>query len=182
MINPIYSYIRAARELVSIRSGISHAKRASREKRAAAPKLMENACLTQDMSSPLLKNLLIKMASSTTNVKLNIRLMMYENSVWGWIRPSLIFLKSRRRNSYSLPTCIMQPKVNTLNRTLRSNITPAAQTAWLATSHPFQAASFKRQATSRKLQATSSRTNRSKPQATSGKVQAASRKLQAARY
>jgi hypothetical protein len=37
MINPIYSYIRAARELVSIRSGISHAKRASREKRAAAP-------------------------------------------------------------------------------------------------------------------------------------------------
>ena len=37
MINPIYSYTRAARELVSIRSGISHAKRASREKRAAAP-------------------------------------------------------------------------------------------------------------------------------------------------
>jgi hypothetical protein len=37
MINPIYSYIRAARELVSIRSGISHAKRASREKQAAAP-------------------------------------------------------------------------------------------------------------------------------------------------
>ena len=32
-----YSYIRAARELVSIRSGISHAKRASREKQAAAP-------------------------------------------------------------------------------------------------------------------------------------------------
>ena len=37
MINPIYSYTRAARELVSIRSGISHAKRASREKQAAAP-------------------------------------------------------------------------------------------------------------------------------------------------
>ena len=37
MINPIYSYIRAARELVSIRSGISHAKRASRENQAAAP-------------------------------------------------------------------------------------------------------------------------------------------------
>ena len=147
MINPIYSYIRAARELVSIRSGISHAKRASREKQAAAPKLMENACLTQDMSSPLLKNLLIKMASSTTNVKLNIRLMMYENSVWGWIRPSLIFLKSRRRNSYSLPTCIMQPKVSTLNRTLRSNNTPAARTAWLATFFRFkpQASSYKLQ-------------------------------------
>jgi len=37
MINKGYSYIRAARELVSIRSGISHAKRASREKQAAAP-------------------------------------------------------------------------------------------------------------------------------------------------
>ena len=37
MINPIYSYTRAAKELVSIRSGISHAKRASREKQAAAP-------------------------------------------------------------------------------------------------------------------------------------------------
>ena len=65
MINPIYSYTRAARELVSIRSGISHAKRASREKRAAAPNKRRKQWQNLSLSL-IMKHLKSKILSTNT--------------------------------------------------------------------------------------------------------------------
>ena len=160
------------------------------------------------MSSRLSKKALIRMVSSSTDVKQNITPMRCGNSVWALIRTSLISLKSRRMNTCFSPTCTTLQCVSIQHQSLRSNLlrtnalnadtmiyrttsyrvpiansfipNPAACPAQLVSTLLPGATSRKRQASSVKLP---------KSQASSGKLQAprieaqaSSRKLQARRF
>ena len=166
MINPIYSYIRAARELVSIRSGISHAKRASREKRAAAPnkrrkyERQENKIGVPSWWRETGRSTCERREVSTgahPGDAAGTPLVSDHGPEVHRNRISRHSKSSRQRSS----------------RRVCLELTQRAPSWGHATSHPFQA-------TSSKPQATSSETFRIWIQATSNKRQASSRKRQAA--
>ena len=166
MINPIYSYIRAARELVSIRSGISHAKRASREKRAAAPnkrrkyERQENKIGVPSWWRETGRSTCERREVSTgahPGDAAGTPLVSDHGPEVHRNRISRYSKSSRQRSS----------------RRVCLELTQRAPSWGHATSHPFQATSFK-------PQATSSETFRIWIQATSNKRQASSRKRQAA--
>ena len=166
MINPIYSYIRAARELVSIRSGISHAKRASREKRAAAPnkrrkyERQENKIGVPSWWRETGRSTCERREVSTgahPGDAAGTPLVSDHGPEVHRNRISRHSKSSRQRSS----------------RRVCLELTQLAPSWGLATSHPSQATSFKRQATS-------SETFCIWIRATSNKRQASSRKRQAA--
>ena len=141
MINKGYSYIRAARELVSIRSGISHAKRASREKQAAAPNKRRKKWQNSRLSL-MMQNLKSRILSTNTASHLP-----------GWKKRTITSICLRELGS------VLQMAVQRIPGSgiaVTSSINMLAPSWGLATSHPSQATSLKQQATSFKLQATSS--------------------------
>ena len=163
MINPIYSYIRAARELVSIRSGISHAKRASREKRAAAPNKRRKKWQNSRLSL-MMQNLKSRILSTNTASHLP-----------GWKKRTITSICLRELGS------VLQMAVQRIpgfGIAVTSSINMLAPSWGHATSHLSQATSHKPQATSRKLQVSKLLVASLKRQATSVKLQAASYKLQ----
>jgi hypothetical protein len=166
MINKGYSYIRAARELVSIRSGISHAKRASREKQAAAPNKRRKKWQNSRLSL-MMQNLKSRILSTNTASHLP-----------GWKKRTITSICLRELGS------VLQMAVQRIPGSgiaVTSSINMLAPSWGLATSHLLRAASSKQQAASSKLQALEFFVNRFKRQAASFKPQATSGKLQAAR-
>jgi hypothetical protein len=174
MINPIYSYIRAARELVSIRSGISHAKRASREKRAAAPnkrrkyERQENKIGVPSWWRETGRSTCERREVFTGAHPGNAAGTPFVSDYGPEVHRDRIprHSKSSRQRS-SRRVCL--------------ELTQLAPSWGLATSHLLRAASRKQQAASSKLQAFKFIVNRFEPQAASFKPQATSGKLQAAR-
>ena len=170
MINPIYSYIRAARELVSIRSGISHAKRASREKRAAAPnkrrkyERQENKIGVPSWWRETGRSTCERREVSTgahPGDAAGTPLVSDHGPEVHRNRISRHSKSSRQRSS----------------RRVCLELTQLAPSWGLATSHLLRAASNKPQATSRKLQALEFLINSLKLQATSFEPQATSDEL-----
>jgi hypothetical protein len=140
MINKGYSYIRAARELVSIRSGISHAKRASREKQAAAPNKRRKQWQNSRLSS-MMQNLKSRILSTNTASHLP-----------GWKQRTITSICLRELGS------VLQMAVQRIPGSgiaVTSSINMLAPSWGLATSHLLRAASRKPQASSNKPQATS---------------------------
>jgi hypothetical protein len=140
MINKGYSYIRAARELVSIRSGISHAKRASREKQAAAPNKRRKKWQNSRLSL-MMQNLKSRILSTNTASHLP-----------GWKKRTITSTCLKELGS------VLQMAVQRIPGSgiaVTSSINMLAPSWGLATSHLLRAASSKPQATSRKQQATS---------------------------
>ena len=174
MINPIYSYIRAARELVSIRSGISHAKRASREKRAAAPNKRRKHERQEDQTG--VPSWWRETGGSTCERR-EVSTGAHPGDAAGTPFVSDYGPEVHRDR---IPRHSKSSRQRS-SRRVCLELTQRAPSWGHATSHPFQATSSKLQATSRKLQAPKLFVYGFKRQATSVKLQAASDKLQAAR-
>jgi hypothetical protein len=134
MINKGYSYIRAARELVSIRSGISHAKRASREKQAAAPNKRRKKWQNSRLSL-MMQNLKSRILSTNTASHLP-----------GWKKRTITSICLRELGS------VLQMAVQRIPGSgiaVTSSINMLAPSWGLATSHLLRAASSKPQAASK---------------------------------
>ena len=174
MINPIYSYIRAARELVSIRSGISHAKRASREKRAAAPNKRRKHERQEDQAG--VPSWWRETGGSTCKRR-EVSTGAHPGDAAG---TPLVSNYGPEVHRDRIPRHSKSSRQRS-SRRVCLELTQLAPSWGHATSHPSQATSFKQQASSFKLQVSKFFVNRFKRQAASFKPQATSGKLQAAR-
>jgi hypothetical protein len=176
MINKGYSYIRAARELVSIRSGISHAKRASREKQAAAPNKRRKYERQEDQTG--IPSWWRETGGSTCERR-EVSTGAHPGDAAG---TPLVSDYGPEVHRDRIPRHSKSSRQRS-SRRVCLELTQLAPSWGLATSHLLRAASSKRkqQAASYKLQAFKFIVNRFEPQAASFKPQAISCKRQAAR-